>query len=96
MLKRIGSVDYKLQLPSEAHIHLIFHVSLMKRCISDPVYQFMPLPLLTSEFGPLLLPCDIFDVPQMLYVDGFHTELLVAWDGPTNLSLESFSHFQEC
>lgn len=33
VLKRIGEIVYKLELPDEARIHPVFHVSLLKRCI---------------------------------------------------------------
>ena len=37
MLKRVGSVAYELKLPNElAMIHLVFHVSMLKKCIGDP------------------------------------------------------------
>ena len=36
VLARSGSVAYKLSLPSEARIHLVFHVSLLKKCIGNP------------------------------------------------------------
>ncbi|WMV08091.1 hypothetical protein MTR67_001476 [Solanum verrucosum] len=35
--KRIGNVAYELELPQElAAIHLVFHVSMLKKCIGDP------------------------------------------------------------
>ena len=36
ILTRIGPVAYKLQLPPELYnVHLVFHVSSMKKCIFD-------------------------------------------------------------
>ena len=37
ILQRIGKVAYELKLPSElALVHPVFHVSMLKKCISDP------------------------------------------------------------
>ncbi|XP_049397261.1 uncharacterized protein LOC125861391 [Solanum stenotomum] len=36
MLKRVGYVAYELELPAElAVVHLVFHISLLKKCVSD-------------------------------------------------------------
>ncbi|WMV38193.1 hypothetical protein MTR67_031578 [Solanum verrucosum] len=43
ILKCIGKVTYELDLPNElALVHLVFHVSMLKKCIGDPV-SIMPL-----------------------------------------------------
>ncbi|WMV49795.1 hypothetical protein MTR67_043180 [Solanum verrucosum] len=35
--KRIGKVAYELELPQElATVHLVFHVSMLKKCMGDP------------------------------------------------------------
>ncbi|WMV14078.1 hypothetical protein MTR67_007463, partial [Solanum verrucosum] len=35
--KRVGKVAYELELPTKlAAIHLMFHISMHKKCISDP------------------------------------------------------------
>ena len=37
VLSRFGKVAYELELPSDlASVHLVFHVSLLKKCIGDP------------------------------------------------------------
>ncbi|KAH0743979.1 hypothetical protein KY290_031972 [Solanum tuberosum] len=45
IIKRVGAVAYKLQLPVEARIHLFFHISLLKRCKGQPDQQITPLKL---------------------------------------------------
>ncbi|KAK4712763.1 hypothetical protein R3W88_018670 [Solanum pinnatisectum] len=43
ILKHIGNVAYELNLPSElASVHPVFHVSMLKKCIGDPV-SILPL-----------------------------------------------------
>ena len=37
ILKMVGKVYYELELPAElAAVHLVFHISLLKRCVGDP------------------------------------------------------------
>ncbi|WMV41915.1 hypothetical protein MTR67_035300 [Solanum verrucosum] len=43
ILKRIGKLAYELELPAElAAVHLVFHISLLKKCVGDPV-SIVPL-----------------------------------------------------
>ena len=38
VLQRIGKVAYELKLPSElASVHLVFHVTMLNKCIGDPI-----------------------------------------------------------
>ena len=52
----ISSVAYKLQLPQNTRIHLVFQISILKKCVGEPQQQHVPLPLLTNEEGPLVQP----------------------------------------
>ena len=52
VLQRVGKVAYELRLPSElASVHPVFHVSMLKKCIGDPVY---------------ILPIEGLDVDEVL------------------------------
>ena len=43
ILKRVRSVAYELKLPNElSMIHQVFHVSMLKECIGDPI-SILPL-----------------------------------------------------
>ena len=42
ILQRVGKVAYELKLPSElASVHLVFHVTKLKKCIGDPSLFFL-------------------------------------------------------
>ncbi|WMV46117.1 hypothetical protein MTR67_039502 [Solanum verrucosum] len=49
ILKWIGKVAYELQLPADlAAMHPVFHISLLKKCVGDPVFV-MPLEIVAVE-----------------------------------------------
>lgn len=61
VLQKIGTVAYKLQLLEGAHIHPVFHVSLLKKFVGDLVVPFTELPSLTEEGVVILEPQQILD-----------------------------------
>jgi len=44
VLEKIGSMDYKLELPTSSRVHPAFHVSCLKKVIWDkiPIQNFFP------------------------------------------------------
>ena len=63
---RIGATAYKLILPKESKIHHVFHVSLLKKFRGEATAPYMPLPLTSSEAGPILNPIKVLATRTML------------------------------
>ena len=54
VLQKIGSMACKLELPSSSRVHLVFHVSYLKKVISDKLPIQMMLPEFDEE-GKIIL-----------------------------------------
>ena len=54
VLYRIGSMDYKLELPPSLHVHPIFHVSCLKMVIGDKI-PIQTIFLEIDEEGKIIL-----------------------------------------
>ncbi|KAJ0508594.1 putative nucleotidyltransferase, Ribonuclease H [Helianthus annuus] len=69
VLSKIGSVAYKLDLPTTAKIHPIFHVSLLRKCLGKPIHQITPLHLVDSMSTIILQPQAIRQKRSVLKVE---------------------------
>ncbi|XP_070667428.1 uncharacterized protein [Malus domestica] len=50
--KRIGTVAYRLELPPElSQIHDVFHVSMLRKYVSNPSYVIQPEPLEVNQYA---------------------------------------------
>ena len=46
IIERVGEVAYRLALPPElARVHNVFHVSMLRRYVSNPSHVILPQPL---------------------------------------------------
>ena len=81
ILKKIGSVAYKLQLPAEAKIHPIFHVSQLKFAQGFANIGYLP-PLPLSQDGEHLLEPELIQDARVVTEHGVqNVELLIKWIG---------------
>ena len=79
---RVGRVAYKLVLPSNLHIHQVFHVSLLhKQYCSDGRRQPPPLPLDVDGHGELFLIDDLLAHRDGKSGGRTKREYLVKWKG---------------
>jgi hypothetical protein len=81
ILKRIGSVAYRLELPLEACIHLVFHVSCLKRKLGQHISPLPTLPPVNKngEINPE--PETLVDRRLSKKRGRTVTEVLVKWKG---------------
>ncbi|WVZ05912.1 hypothetical protein V8G54_019258 [Vigna mungo] len=80
VIAKIEQVAYKLLLPESAKIHPVFHISLLKKFHGNQKQQYLPLPLTTSEFGPLIQPIRILDSRTIVRNGKQVEQRLVQWD----------------
>ena len=62
-MKKVGKVAYELELPAElAALHLVFHISLLKKCVGDPT-SIVPLESVAVKDSLSYedVPVEIFD-----------------------------------
>lgn len=80
IIEKIGEVAFKLLLPDSTKIHPVFHISLLKKFLGDSKQQYFPLPLTTTEFGPILLPYKVLDSRVIHRNDKEISQVQVQWN----------------
>ena len=79
VLQKIGSLDYKLELPASSRVHPIFHVSCLNKVISDmlPVQKIL---LELDEEGKIILePKEIAEITTRQLRNRSIPEYLIKW-----------------
>ena len=85
VLQKIGTMAYKLELHATSRVHLVFHVSCLKRVIGDKLPVRTILPELDEEGKIILEPQEIIETRTQQLGNRSISEYLIKWK---NLSTE--------
>lgn len=86
VIQKVGNVAYKLQLPSHVRIHLVFHVSQLKKHIGLGHTPSPDLPVVDHEGQILVLPEKILQTRTIRQGRRLVRQILLQW---TNSSPEN-------
>lgn len=81
VLECIGPAAYKLQLPTEAQIHPVFHVSQLKEHKSDHTPVFSQLPAAVDLSGVQVVPERILERKMVKRHNKVQVQVLIQWSG---------------
>ena len=82
ILERIGSVAYKLELPTTSRIHPVFHVSLLKRKLGSTDDTINPtLPPMNEQWLLLWESEAVLDMQVVRLRKKSQTQWLIKWAG---------------
>ena len=86
VLKKIGSVSYKLELPAESRIHHVFHVSSLKLKLGQHVTPLPTMPPVDESDQVFTEPVAVLQKRTKSLRSRVITEVLVQWSGTAFLS----------
>lgn len=89
ILQKVGKVAYKLDLPPDSKIHPVFHVSLLKKKLSEDIVPTPQLPDMTSDGLFHTAPAAVLDRRQIHRGRLEVEQILVQW-GPDSSDLVSW------
>jgi hypothetical protein len=97
VLKHVGQVVYQLGFPSNSKLHLIFHVSCLKKVIGAKCQIQTNLPELAEEGSIWLQPESVLDQREQCLRQRNIKEVLVQWKDmtPTDATWEPATILQQ-
>ncbi|RVW39687.1 Transposon Tf2-8 polyprotein [Vitis vinifera] len=81
VVQQIGPVAYRLELPSSTTIHLVFHVSQLKRALGSADLCQPLSPILVEDLEWLVEPDQVLDIHQSPNNNQLGIEVLIQWKG---------------
>ncbi|MCI09935.1 hypothetical protein A2U01_0031026, partial [Trifolium medium] len=94
IIARVGSVAYKLELPSHAKIHSVFHIAHLKEFKGGSDEPYIPLPLTTTDIGPTLVPNNVLDCRMIMQGKNQVPQVLIQWGEEPHAEIK-WENFQE-
>ena len=79
MLKNIGTMAYKLELPASSQVHPLFHVSCLKKAIGENLLVQTILPKLDEEGKIILKPEVVMKTRTQYLWNRSISEYLIKW-----------------
>ncbi|KAL7129266.1 hypothetical protein ABFS83_13G053900 [Erythranthe nasuta] len=79
VIKRIGAVAYELQLPQEAKVHPVIHVSRLKKHVGKVAEVVATLPPLDEHNQILLIPVAVLEQRMVKHNNTGQVQWLVQW-----------------
>lgn len=81
IIKKVGEVAYQLDLPREARIHSMFHVSLLKKWVGKGTIPEPKLPNPETRRNPQPEPAEFLDRMSQTSQGKEMEEVLLRWEG---------------
>ena len=97
VLKRVGQVAYQLSFPSHLKLHIVFHVSCLKKVIGSMCQIQTNLPELAEEGSIWLHPEAVLDQRERFLHQRTIKEVIVQWKDttPTDATWEPATILQQ-
>ncbi|XP_026428656.1 uncharacterized protein LOC113324556 [Papaver somniferum] len=79
VIAKVGSVAYKLQLPSTSQIHLVFHVSQLKKRIGEASITAPTLPITDNNGEIILMPVAMLGTREITHGRSSVPQMIIKW-----------------
>ena len=79
MLQKIGTMEYKLELPASSRVHQVFHVSCLKKVIGDKLPIQTIFPEIDEEGKIILQPETVTETRTRQLRNRSISEYLIKW-----------------
>ena len=87
ILRKVGTVAYRLDLPQDCKIHPVVHVSQLKKHIPPHTQVSTDLAAIPSDSELVIMPVAFLDRHSLRYGSTSHAQVLVQWhDLPMNMA----------